>query len=279
VKRRRLLALLAGAAGLAGCAGGTPGTPTDGPATTGTPTTTDPGPTALDAGEAYDAGEWSLTVQNPAARRGVVEFGTTHPDPLLPPDRQFVVVDVAVEGDGPDPAGACLAARLDERRPFETCRRHYVAADRNGTAGDRSVQVTALPVPLDVGDAGEASVVWRRDAGDEAVWRLPGSVLADLSAPPAFEVRSFTVPETARPETEFEATVAVANAGARDGVFVGELGTAALSDQPDFELPVPAGETVETTRAVEPFFSDGADAVEVRLGWDRGEAVRTVRRA
>jgi hypothetical protein len=298
VYRRRLLALLAGGVpGLAGCTGESPGTATATPETgtdaetpsgtasrtpTPTPAPAPDAPTVLDAGEAYEGDGWTLAVENPRARRGIVEFGTAHPDPRLPADRQFVAFDVGVGGDGPDPADPCLAARLDGSRPFGTCERRYVHSERNGERDGRAVQVTAAPVPLGIPPdpaAASASVVWRRENGAEVAWRLPDAVLAALRSPPRFEVRSVAAPDAAEPEAEFPVEVAVANVGERDGVFVAEVGPAAMSDQPDFELPVPAGETARTTRQVRAHFPEGEDETTVRLNWDRDALTRTVRRA
>lgn len=282
LSRRRLLALAGGVLPVGGCLGAPsdPATATDSPTTTDTTTETD-GTATVDRdepltrapGERYETPDgWSLTVENVSVRHGVVQFGTVHPDPRWEPGAQFVAADAAVDGDGaPDPADLNLFVRTDA---LDRSDRYYVHAE--GDADDRR-QRFGFPVPTDPAPS-RAAVVWRPDEGPLVRWVLGDDRVSALGAAPEFAVESFDVPETAVPESEFEATLTVRNDGDRDGTFLAEVGNAGISDQPEVEFEVPAGETATGMASVDAYFGD-SEELEIVLHWEDGTRRRTVRRA
>ncbi|MFB6304887.1 MAG: hypothetical protein ABEH47_06960 [Haloferacaceae archaeon] len=273
--RRRLLALAGAALPVGGCLGSSsdPATGTDRSATTGGSTADADGPLTRRAGESHATAEgWSLTVGNVAVRHGIVQFGTVHPDPRWESGSQFVVADATVEGDGaPDPADLRLYVRTDA---LDRSDRYFVRAETNE---DGRRQRFGFPVPTDPAPA-RAWVVWRPEEGPAVRWSLDEGSVRALGSAPEFVVESFETPSTAVPDDEFEATLGVRNEGERDGTFLAEVGNAAVSDQPEVELDVPAGGTTTGTASVDAYFGDRRE-MEVVLRWEDGTERRTVRRA
>ncbi|WP_415379333.1 hypothetical protein [Halosimplex sp. TS25] len=275
--RRALLAALGTAlsASIAGCsgpesdadtAGRTPdrSQPSETPATrteTATRTnaatqteTTAPGPVTLEPGESYatDTG-WELTVERVAVQIAVVEYGPTHWDPNWAEEGQFVVADVAVSGeDAPDPADLHVTCRTDAADGSGPV---FVAADSNDDDVRQRIgfEVPASPAPA------AGAIVWTPDDGPEVRWVLSDDRLATIARPPEFDLREFGVENA--PGDEVAVTLTVANTGAGDGTFLAEVGDAAMSDQPELAVEVPAGETRTVTRRVrfQNVWNDGDD--------------------
>ncbi|MFC6988297.1 hypothetical protein ACFQJD_05430 [Haloplanus sp. GCM10025708] len=263
----------------AGClTGQSPGTPT-GSQTTGEPTTSPTPPTPSETpaddrtravGDAYETAEgWTVTVENVAVRHGVRKFGTVHVDPVWADGAQFVVADVVVDGDGPDVTDLDVAVEVDT---LDRSGRIYVHSERNA---DETRQRFGYAVPTDPAPE-RAALVWRPNAGPTVRWALDSAAVRALGAAPEFSVESFTAPETAT-GSELETTLTVRNAGERDGRFLAEVGDAAMSDQPEFALDVPAGETATGRPTVSAHFDD--DEVTVVLRWENGTKERRVRRS
>ncbi|MFB6080988.1 MAG: hypothetical protein ABEJ81_08325 [Haloferacaceae archaeon] len=282
VTRRRLLALAGPTLTVGGCLGSSAGddATTDEQTTAGTTidetprrTTTPPdGPVRRAPGERYETADgWSLTVDPVGVQQGVLRFGV-HIDPVWESGSQFLVADVAVDGDGaPDPTDLNIFVRTDT---LDRSDRQYVHGETNA---DGRRQRFGYPVPTDPSPS-RAAVVWSPDDGPAVRWSLGSDLVEALGAAPDFAVESFSVPETAVPDDEFEATLSVGNDGDRDGTFLAEVGNALISDQPEVTLDVPVGETVTGHPPVEAHFGDG-DELPVVLRWSDGTERRTVRRA
>lgn len=248
----------------------TSATPTDSPTTdqiTATPPATQSGPIIRQPGETYETDDIAVTVSGLTVYHGMVKFGSGHPDPIWKEGSQFVLASVAVEGDD-DPATLDVTVTADtlEERPD----RYY------GFAPDtpESVQPLGFAVPT-TPTPSEASIVWHGPR--EIRWPLPDELVTKLGHAPDFSLKGLQVPESARQGTSLSVTIEVANSGNRDGRFLAELGYAALSDQPEIEVPVPAGETVTVTESVDARFTEGE--MTVLLRWEGGVQRRTVTQA
>lgn len=275
LSRRALLRAIA-TLPLTGCLGNSsPGTatsltPTDS-STTDRTTTTSPAtqsePIIRHPGEAYETNGIAVTIETLAVRQGMVKFGSVHPDPIWKEGSQFVVANVAVEGNV-DPATldvTVTADTLDERPD-----RYY------GFAPDtpESVQPLGFTVPTAPAPS-TAAIVWHGPR--EVHWPLPDGLVTKLGRAPDFSLEAFRVPESASSGTSLDVTLEIANRGTRDGRFLAELGDAALSDQPEIGIPVPAGETVTDTQSVDGHFTEGE--MTVLLRWAGGVQRRTVTQA
>lgn len=210
-----------------------------------------------------------MTVENVAVRHGVTKFGTVHIDPTWEDGVQFVVADVAVDGGGPDVADLDVAVETDT---LDRSGRIYVHAEANA---DETRQRFGFAVPTDPAPS-EAALVWRRDDGPAVRWPLDADAVRALGVAPAFAVESFAAPE-ATTGAEIETTLTVRNDGGRDGRFLAEVGDAAMSDQPEFTLDVPAGETATGHPHVPAHFGSD-DRLTVVLRWENGSEERRVRR-
>lgn len=267
--RRTLLAAVA-TLPVAGCLGGDGrGTPTEDDPTTST-TTGEPNPTeptTLEVGETYDTGDYAVRVASPAVRHGIVEFGTTHPDPRWEDGAQFLVVDLAVEDGGPDPSTLPVRAETDQGPVRE---RYFVSS----SSASETRQPIGFPIPTSTA-LGAVSV--RLQVEPPVRWRLPDDVVETLRHAPEFALESFAVPESARPEAAVDASLSVTNVGQRDGRFLAELGPTAMSDQSEIEHTVSVGETSTTTHSVPVRFFE-SETAEVVLRWEGGVERRTVRK-
>lgn len=248
----------------------TSATPTDSPTsdrTTATPTASPSDPILRQPEESYETDDVTVSVSNLAVRHGMVTFGSVHPDPIWTEGSQFILATVAVEGSE-DPVKLDVTATADtlDERPD----RYYGFAPNTPD----SVQPLGFVVPTDPAPS-EAAIVWHGPR--EVRWPLPDGVVTKLGRAPDFSLEGLTVPESAREGMSLRVTLKVANRGDRDGRFLGELGDAALSDQPEITIPVPAGETVTATRSVGARFTDGE--MTVLLRWEGGVQRRTVRQA
>lgn len=269
--RRALLGTLA-TLPVTGCLGlfddtSTPtATPTD-PATptpTATPSPTPSEPAIRQPGEAYVADDVGMTVSDLAVRHGMVTFTGAHPDPTWVDGAQFLLAAVTVAGER-NPADIDVTATADTLagRPDRSLGFAPDAAD--------SVQPVGFAVPTDAAIS-EAAVVWHGPR--EVRWPVPADLVAKLGRAPEFSLEDIRAPGTAREGADIEVELDVANTGDRDGHFLAELGNDAISDQPEIEVAVPAGETVTATRTVEARFFDGE--MRVVLRWEGGLERRSV---
>lgn len=247
----------------------TSSTPTSGPTTDGTatPPATQSEPILRQPGEAYEANDIAVTIENLAVRHGMVTFGSVHPDPVWKEGSQFVLASVAVEGNE-DPANLDVTVTADTlaERPA----RYYGFIPEPS----ESVQPMGFPVPT-VPAPSNAALVWHGPR--EVRWPLSDELVRKLGRAPEFSLERFQVPESAAPGTSLDVTLEVANSGDRNGRFLAELGNAAMSDQPEIEVSVPAGETTTATRSVDARFSEGE--MTVLLRWERGVQRQTVTRS
>lgn len=229
---------------------------------------TTPGPVELDPDDSYSTdASWSLTVDDVAVRIAVVDTGTIHPDPVWAEDGQFVVADFTVEGrDAPDPANLNVTCRVDTGDALGWT---YVDADgpRDESSQPIGFEVPSSPAPT------AGAIVWAPDEGPEVRWTLSEATLANLARLPEFELKSFSVADA--PGDEVDATLTVANVGDGDGVFLAEVGAGAMSDQPEVEIAVPAGETRTVTRRVLAGSPNGGPT-RVVLRWRDTKIERTV---
>lgn len=290
MQRRTFLAIVGGGlAGLTGCLGAVPtGTPESTPSPSPEPTATvepwptptatpRPNPTTLELGEPYEpSASWSVTLSN-ARVQPIALRGGTHLDPVGVPGGQYVVADVAVEGDPngtgsegalPDPAG--LVATLDGA--FTTLEHRGFWADQAGyPIGDEGT----VAIPVRTTDADRAAIRWR-DADEPVEWLLEAAHQAAIANAPAFRVREFVVPDAVEPGASFDASLTVANTGSRDGQFLAELGATTISDTPELSFDVPAGQTVDHVETVDPHVPEGAEDLRIVLDWGLGRLERTV---
>lgn len=288
MQRRPFLAIAGGSlAGLTGCLGeapaGPPGsTPSPSPEPTGTdvpwstPTATPrPNPTTLELGEPYEpSAGWSVTLSNARVQR-IALRGGTHLDPVGVPGGQYVVADVAVEGDPngpategalPDPTG--FVATLDGA--FTTLEHRGFWAGRVGRPADDE---GTIAVPVRTAGADRAAIRWR-DADEPVEWRLAAAHREAIAHAPAFRVREFAVPESVEPGTSFDASLTVANTGARAGTFLAELGATTISDTPELRFDIPVGEAVDHVETVDPHVPAGAEELRIVLDWGLGRLER-----
>lgn len=295
MQRRRLLASLSAlGAGLsiAGCLGSeSPGTPTPDEATEATATeqtteTTPPAtettttssettiePTTLALGETFETPEGgTVTVHDVRVQRTVyTQF--PHVDPVTRPGEQFVVADATLSDNELFRAFSVAA----DGQVFDVGTTDALAAPFEEPEGE----LFGVPVPAPL-DAERAAVVWsdEDDRGDEngasARWSLSADHRRALANPPEFTVEEFAVPEEVEGGSSFTAALTVANSGSGDGTFRAELGATTISDTPEIQVEVPAGETVSAERTVEPHYPGDADELTVRLNWGIESVERTV---
>lgn len=231
-----------------------------------TPTSTPPssGSAHCQPGESYEVNDIAVTVSDLAVRHGMVTFNSVHPDPKWVDGAQFILATLTVEGDR-DPANLDVTATtntLDERPS------RYFGFDPDSS---ESVQPLGFAVPTDP-VVSEAAVVW--NGPREVRCPLPEDLVAKLGRAPDFSLEGFRAPETAQDGEDFDVELDVANSGDRDGYFLAELGNGAMSDQPEIEVSVPAGEVVTATRSVGARFSDSR--MEVVLRWEGGIQQRSI---
>lgn len=247
---------------------------------TGTDSPTDATPTR-GMGDPFDTEDGrTVTVSDPAVHPSVVsvEFvSSTHYYERVADagDGQYVAFDVAAEGvdlgEGGreqygEPIDVPLAVSVDGDR--------YAAPIPVGRDGEPDTDRVAIPVP--VTDADDAAVVWARDDGPQPRWPLGGTLVDDIAAAPAFELRSWSVPDRVERGTAFDVSVTVANVGERDGRFLATLGVEQGSlGVPERSVAVRAGETRRHTVTIDPEAHE-ADDLRVVLDWAGGRRTATV---
>lgn len=238
-------------------------------------TTSPPKPTVeeLDLGETAE-GPTTVTVSAVRLRKIVhtIDEGTiVHPYPAGTADSQFLVADVST-AEGGDVSSLPLAVTLDdevvadaERLGTET----YRLQRDPGSSGSLAFRVT-------VSEPAAGAIEWRPDDDERFRWALPDALVADLARSPTFEVRRFDVPGSIDREAGFQATVEVANVGARDGRFLAAVYDQGASSFPfvgTFEFDVPVGESVTRELSGRAVRGDRSSATAI-LNWgiDRLEA-------
>lgn len=224
--RRELVAALGVALGSAGCVA-TPSRQSDG-ATEASPATPTPSADSrrVSMGETVTVGDTSVTVGNPRVRKAVVTPGMAHTR-VVANAGQFVVVDIAVDGETPE-------------QPFD--REFWSAVNGESQDGSDPLPTTdaggyAFTFPATRHD--RAAIQWAADETD-VFWSLPRAVLASLAAEPKFAVTAFRVP---RRDGERVLELTVANEGERDGHFAARVSFDGYSGGSIVEFPVRAGES------------------------------------
>lgn len=286
MRRRRYLGLVgAGVVGAAGCLGGRPATPTDsptehpedGPDPPPAPAWNPPtDPTLLALDDPYESPDgWSVTLSNARVRKIALRAGT-HLDPVAVPGGQNVLVDVTVEGD---PNGPGTAGVLPDPGWFVVTLDGAFTVDRGGFWAGRVGRPAGyegmVASPVLTAPADRAAVRWR--AADEPVgWRLTDTHRSAVANAPAFEVREFAVPGAVEHGDGFDATLTVANVGGRDGEFLAELGATTISDTPELQFVVRAGQAVDHVEHVTPYYPADAQELRVVLNWGVDRLERTV---
>ncbi|WP_255152562.1 hypothetical protein [Halorarius halobius] len=275
-RRTLLSAVGAGLAATAGCLDtlgttddGTPRTdrsPRDSPTPDGTP---DAGP-SLALGETYETDDGrTIRVDDAAVHPSVVSVdyvSSTHYYERVAAagaGQQYVVVSVTTEGFD---LGADGRKQYDD--PIDVPLSVAVGGDRHDgpipVGRDDSADRDRVAIAVPVVDADDAAVVWAREDGPRPRWRLPDAAVERLAAAPAFEVESWSVPESVEYGTAFDASVTVANHGGRDGRFLATLGVKQGSlGVPEAAWQVAAGETRTVTRTIEPHYYEGSETVRV----------------
>lgn len=244
-----------------------PGPPSETPSTTPDEETPPPNPTVDADAHTVTLGETvdGVTVANTRLQVAVVTYGT-HSDVRYVDGGQFLIVRVSSEAKSV--RGLRLGAVTGASARLSDARR-LNRRELSPTESD-------VAFPLPVAETDSAAVVWHRPDERDVRWELPDDVVADLADAPDFEVRSFEVPDVAKDGEVIEATVEVVNVGDQDGTFIAELGSAAISDQGEVSVEVPAGETVALTSNVDADFGE-SDELTVVLRW-RETVRRTVKR-
>lgn len=186
--------------------------------------------------------------------------GGNHVDVEASPDAQFLTFTLAHDGAfSPNDVKVVLDG--------EGYARTYV---REGFGTESPVK---LGIRVPVHGASEGALV-----RDDRRLPLSDEVLTAIANRPRFDLRRLEVPATVDNANRVPVTVEVANTGARDGVFLAELGTNLISDTPEFRLPVPKGETAthETTISV-PITPSGDGEFQVVLDWGLDRRRKTTR--
>lgn len=256
--------------GLAGCAtnrsGGGDGSASDVSPTTRTATTDSGGaatsttserptgtagstPTDLSMGETFDPPKGrSMTVERPSVHRSVVAVervsGTHRYERVSTAENgQYLTATVSVSGADVEPLELPLTVEIDGRAVRE---RDVLRVGRDYRMAEDEL---AFLVP--VVDAESVAIVWNRDGGPSPRWRLGPAETTALGAAPAFEFRSWSVPERVAPGDLFEAAATVANVGDRDGRYLASFdvrrGSMGLDET---SVRVAVGETATVTTAV-----------------------------
>ncbi|MFB6156597.1 MAG: hypothetical protein ABEJ34_01985 [Haloferacaceae archaeon] len=251
--RRGLLASAgAGVAVLAGCAGGR-NDPSGYPVrrlSVGETATTDDGA--------------AVTVGTPRLRTSVVVDQHTSPVGAAA-ERQWIVVDVTVDGAGDGPGPRFRA--LTDGRPVEG-RSAPLRPDFHPAASGRPVGV---PVP--VAPADSAAVAWVRGLPESVLWTLPKAVVSGLDAAAAFRVERVAVSDGTDPRL----TLTVRNEGDRDGTFHANVAGSQVQDgNAIVGFDVPAGRTV-TRRKRPGIVAPRGEATRVTVDWGTGERALVVR--
>lgn len=268
--RRQFLAALGASSLLAGCGSGLPNTtptPTNSPSETRPLTPTESG-RVRHPGEPFETEDgYSVTVSNLRVQRSFIAYRSPHTYVLAESNHQYLVFDRLIDGRG-FPSSSRTGVLLEGRGYFGV---------EAAPSGSRTPEHSTLGIRVPAEQFERGSIVWNRpDVYGPAVrWVLPESVLADIDTPPQFEVRAFTLPDTALDGSTFRISVEIANTGSRDGVFRAELGSADLSDRPEFTVGVDAGSTATHTRQHHADFR-GRDTLTLVLEWGTGELERTV---
>lgn len=287
--RRTYLALAASSlAGAGGCLDAGPtadadptGSPSQEPGDRGgsrtTPTGTPrPDATTLELGEPFEpSAGWSVTLSNARVRPIALRAGV-HLDPVGVPGAQFVIADVAVDGD---PNGTETAGVLPDPADFAVTLDGAVTVERRGfwagQTGRPAERDGTFAAPVLSADADRAAIRWR--APDPPVeWRLTAAHREAIANAPEFEVREFSVPASVERGAGFEASLTVANTGARDGRFLAELGATTISDTPELSFDVPVGAAVDHAEPLSPHYPTEAGELRIVLNWGLGRLERQV---
>lgn len=286
MRRRRYLGLVGtGIAGAAGCLGSPPATSTDSPTkghgeepdTPPTPPWTPrPDPTTLALGDPYESPDgWSVTLSNARVRKIALRVGA-HIDPVAVPGGQYVLVDVVIEGN---PNGTGTEGVLPDPGWFVVTLDGAFTVDRGGfwagRAGRPAGSEGTLAIPVRTATAERAAIRWRA-AAEPVEWRLADAHRSAIARAPAFEVRTFSVPDAVEHGAEFDASLTVANTGERDGEFLAELGATTISDTPELRFDVSAGAVVDHVEPVTPHYPADAQKLQIVLHWGVDRLDRTV---
>lgn len=226
-------------AGLSGCAGdpdrgGATSTTTERPIE---PDPTEPGPQRLATGESVTVADGtSLTIADPMVQQSIVAYHSQFLSIEREDGVQFVVVDVDGDADF-EPSSFVLERNGDIESPPRTQQyvRHVV----------RECEGTCIGIPVDAEAAKSAAIAYRPDDERRAVWELDDATVATFPTVPALRLQDAAV-------TEHDGDVAVEfsvdNVGERDGVFLGLVAPAWVTDvEEPVGFTVPRGDTVTET--------------------------------
>jgi hypothetical protein len=222
-------------------------------------------------GETYEtASDVAVTVRNPRLRKAVVVDQHTSPVQMAA-DLQFVVVDVAVDGE--------VAPETSEIRQFPN--RFGTLLDGSPSRGSSaplrssfhpSVAGRPVGIPVPVASVQTAAVAWIRGLPKSVVWSLPDGVTASLDTAPSFRVETVEVSD----ETDPELTLTVHNVGGRDGRFYANVSGSQVQDgNVVVGFAVPAGEAV-THRERPGITAPGGEETRVVVDWGADEAALVV---
>jgi len=236
---------------------------------------------ARSMGESYEAEDGrTVTVSDPGVHPSVVgvEFvSSTHYYERVADagDGQYVAFTVTVDGfDLGESGREQYGAPIDVPLAVSVDGDRY--ADPIPVRKDGAPDADRVAVPVPVTDVDDVAVVWAREDGPQPRWRLGSTARAAIAAAPAFELRSWSVPDRVERGTSFEASFRVANVGDPDGRFLTTLGVRQGSlPVPERSLRVPAGDTRRDSVTIDPEYH-GADTLQVVLDWARDRRTATV---
>jgi hypothetical protein len=242
-----------------------------------TPTPTPSTDRTLAVGETYESAEGTtVTVEDVRVRklvRSTSAGSPTHVDVACLDGHQFAVVDVeAADAEGDSILEDIRLFLAVDGGRYPQADQHWYWAFPPGSYARPGLP--AVPVPPTA--ATDAAIVWSRDADPVVRWNLSSETVNALGRSPAFTVRSFETPDSARRGTSFEATFTVANTGERDGHFTTEFGAGPISDHGEVTIEVPPGAERTHSGRLDPHYPESRDEIDVTLDWGCDRRRRTV---
>ncbi|WP_435335035.1 hypothetical protein [Haloarchaeobius sp. TZWWS8] len=190
-----------------------------------------------------------------------------HTDVVADPERQYVVAAIVVDRQesAPDDGTTTDGTKTDQL-PDASELDVSVRLDGETYADSFPLDVywsgIGVPVPTGI-EPDDGELVVGLPDGAETRFSLSSTQLDRLAHVPRFTLDEFTLEAG---NATVQATLTVSNDGDRDGRFLAELGTDSMSDTPEVEIDVPAGETATRTESV-PVAVEGSGEVTVVCQW------------
>lgn len=266
--RRRVLATL-GTTLFAGCAATAPGTQTSMTSTaTGSDTSTATSSSTPSTSSSTTTSESTTTtpsIETIIARRSFVYlYSTTHYGAYTSPDTTFVFARASAEADREEYVLSVGDIEHPARREVGG---QSVASLRDGIPEGEGA-LLAFAIEDEVAPA-DATI-----HGTGGVTTLPDVARETLRNPPSVTVSGFQVPDRASRGSTVTATLTLQNTGESTGIFLGNVGSTALSGQPVQTIEVPGESTV--TEELEVSLYEEGETETIRCWWGVGREERTI---